>query len=141
MRPQANAVKKLAPAGGGLVPAAAQHLGLSQHQVLRHRQMREQLETLENHADARAQARKIGVRRTHGYAVDEDLALLERLESIDRFYKRGLARARRAANDNDLAQGNLRAAVVQHLRRPVPLADLLDFYHSPACDSNPDCRA
>jgi hypothetical protein len=54
---QADAVEHLHAAFVGLVLAAAQHLDLRQRQVLGHRQVREQLEVLEHHADV---ARSLG---------------------------------------------------------------------------------
>ena len=59
-------------------------------------------------------------------AVDGDRAFLERLEAVDAFDQRRLARARRAAHHHDLALGDLGRAVLEHLEGLVPLADVAD---------------
>ena len=82
---------------------AAEHLDLAERQVLGHRQVREQLEVLEHHADARAQLGQVGLRVADRDAVDDDLALLERLERVDALDERRLAAARGAADHDDLA--------------------------------------
>jgi hypothetical protein len=61
VRHQAHAVEHLQAAGLGLVGAAAQHLHLRDGQVLGDRQVREQLEVLEHHADAAAQLGQVGL--------------------------------------------------------------------------------
>jgi hypothetical protein len=47
-------------------------LNLGQRQVLPHAHVREQLEVLEHHADAGAQARQVGLRVADRNAVDRD---------------------------------------------------------------------
>ena len=64
-----------------------------------------------------------------GDAVDGDLALLERLQRVDALDQRRLARARGAADDDDLALLDLGRAVGQHLEAAVPLGDVGDGDH------------
>ena len=61
VRRQADAVEHLQAALDRLVLAAAEHLDLRQRQVVGDRQVREQLEMLEHHADARAQLGQVGL--------------------------------------------------------------------------------
>ena len=109
--------------------AATEHLDLRQHEIAHHRQMREQLEMLEHHADARAQLRQVGLGIADRDAVDRDRALLKRLEPVDAFDQRRFARARRAAHHDDLALGDFGRAVVEDLEGSVPLAHVADGDH------------
>jgi hypothetical protein len=61
VRHQPDAVEHLQAARLGLVGAAAQHLDLRDGQVLGDRQVREQLEVLEHHADLGAQLGQVGL--------------------------------------------------------------------------------
>ena len=54
--------------------------------------MRKQLEMLEYHADAGAQLRQIGLGVVDLDAVEDDLAFLKRLQRVDAFDQRRLAR-------------------------------------------------
>jgi hypothetical protein len=67
------------------------------------------------------------LRVADGNAVDEDLALLERLEAVHALDERRLARAGGAADDDDLALLDLGGAVRQHLELPY---HLLTFFIS-----------
>ena len=109
--------------------AAAENLHLGENEVFADRQVREELEVLEHHAHAAAQLRQIRLRVAHGNAVDDDLALLEGFERIDRLDERRLARARRAANDDDFTLFDVHGTVLQHLEVAIPLADVLNFNH------------
>jgi hypothetical protein len=74
---------------GASIPRALHHaaaVGL--------KDMREQFEMLKHHADAGAQLRQVGLAVADGNAGDRDGAFLERLEPIDAFDQRRLARAR-----------------------------------------------
>ena len=65
--------------------------------------MREELEVLEHHADARAKLRQVGLGVVDRIAVDDDLALLEGLERVDDLDQRRLAGSGRPADDDHLA--------------------------------------
>ena len=91
--------------------------------------MREQLEVLEHHADARAQLGQVGLGVGDRDAVDDDVALLEGLERVDGLDQRRLARARGPADDDDLALLDGGRAIGQHLEAAVPLGDVLDVDH------------
>ena len=54
-------------------------------------------------------------------AVDDDVALLERLERVDDLDQRRLAGPGRAADDDHLALLDVGRAVGQHLEAAVPL--------------------
>ncbi len=126
---QAHAVEHLEAALLRLVGAAAEHLDLRDREVLRHRQVGEQLEVLEHHADLAAQLGQVGLRVVDGHAVDVDLAFLDGLQCVDRLDQRGFARARRAAHDHHFALADGGGAVVQHLEAAVPLGNVLEFNH------------
>ena len=83
VRDQAHAVEHLEAALQRLVLVAAEHLDLRERQVLGDRQVRKQLEVLEHHPAARAQLGQVGLRIGDRDAVDDDVALLERLQRID----------------------------------------------------------
>ena len=91
--------------------------------------MRKKYELLEDHPDVAAQLRQIRLGVAHIDAVDEDFALLERLKRVDGLDERGLARTRRAADDNHFAFFNGRGAVLQNLEGTVPLAYVFNINH------------
>ena len=80
---QADAVEILEAARLRFLRRSPQHLDLPKRQVLRDRQMREQLEVLEHHADARAELRQVRLGIVDLDAVDDDVAFLEWLECVD----------------------------------------------------------
>ena len=85
---------------------------------------------LEHHADARAQFRQIRSRVSDRDAINVDLALLVRLQSVDALNKRGFARSRRAAHHHHLALGDPGGAVMQDQKIAVPLGNIYDLYHA-----------
>ena len=88
---EADALQQLQAllARGGLV--ALEHFHLRQRQVVDDRQVREQLEVLEHHADLGTQLRQVGFLVVDRRAVHQDVALLDRLEAVDGFDQGGLA--------------------------------------------------
>ncbi len=94
----------------GLCPRAAQRLALGEADVVEHAEMREQLEMLEHHADAGAQAREVGALGFDRRSIDGDGAFLERLQRLDTLDEGGLAEAGGTAHHLDLAPGNPDAA-------------------------------
>ena len=86
-----------------------------QRAVLQHGQVREQVELLEHHADLAAH--RVDVAATGGEvdAVDDDAALLRRLEPVDAADQRRLARARGPADDDPLAGAHRQVDVGQDL--------------------------
>ena len=129
MLQESDTIKELKTTFFGFFTAAAEDLHLGENEVFADRQVREELEVLEHHAHAAAQLRQIRLRVAHGNAVDDDLALLEGFERIDRLDERRLARARRAANDDDFTLFDVHGTVLQHLEVAIPLADVLNFNH------------
>ncbi len=108
----------------GLAQAARAHR--RQHAVLHNRQMREQVELLEHHAHFLADgvdglAVTGQVRAVHG-----DLALLDGFEPVDAADHRGLARARRPADDDTLASTHVEVDIGQHLEVAIPFLDALE---------------
>ena len=87
----------------GLGLGDAAHPDRRQRQVLQDRQMREQVEVLEHHADFAAHfvdALEVGGQLD---AVDDDLALLVLFEPVDAADQRRFARARGPGDDDALA--------------------------------------
>jgi hypothetical protein len=109
--------------------AALQHLDLGEADILGHAHMRVEFEILEHHADAGAQFRQVGPAVADRDGLDRDPPLLEGLESVDAFYQGALARARRAADDDDLALGDRGRAIGEDAEIAVPFAEMLDLDH------------
>ena len=127
---QADALQQLHAFRHRLVVRPAQHLLLRETEIVDDLQMRKQLEMLKHHADARAQFRQIGLGVVDLGAIDADVAVLERLQRVDAFDQRRLARSRRAADHHHLALGDAGGAVGQHLEgRAVPFVDVADLDH------------
>ena len=127
VREQADAIEAASDrASSRFLAAAAEHLDLREGQVLADRHVREELEVLEHHADARAQLRQVGLRIADRDAVDRDLALLERLEAVHALDQRGLAGARGPQTTTTSPLATSVRAVGEHLEAAVPLADVLD---------------
>src|SRR5882724_4786671 len=105
--------------------------------------MRIELETLEHHADARAQRGQIRALVADRDAIHRDASLVERNEAVDAFDQGALARTGRPAHDDDLALFYRRAAAAQHLRGSIAFVDIRDYdhlkrplrYRSTACES------
>ena len=130
VRRQADAFKQLQALFGGFFLAAAEHLDLRDGQVFGDGQVREQLEVLEHHADARTQFRQVGLRVGDGRAVDDHVAFLERFQCVDALDQGGFPRTRRPAYHDHFAFFNLGAAIGQHLEVAIPLVDVLDRDHT-----------
>ena len=125
MRDQADAVEKLqAPLGRFFAPSI-EHLDLPERQVVNDLQVREELEVLEHHADARAELGQIGLGIADRHAVDGNHPLLEGLERVNAFDECRLARPRRHAHDDHLALLDLGRAVGQHLELAIPLGNMV----------------
>ena len=98
-----------------------------QRQVLQHGQVREQVELLEHHADFLAHV--VDGLDIVGEldAVHRQVALLVLFEPVDAADQGGLARARRAADDDALAFGDGQVNVAQHMEVvAVPLVDFVE---------------
>ncbi|MND70952.1 hypothetical protein D3C80_624700 [compost metagenome] len=72
---------------------AFEHFHLRQRQVIDDRQVREKLEVLEYHTDLGTQLRQIGFLVVDRSTVHQDIALLDRLQTVDGFDQGRLARA------------------------------------------------
>ena len=95
--------------------------------VLQNRQMRKQVEALEDDADLLAQLAQVGRGVVDLRAVDADDPGLYRLQPVDAAEHRALARAGAADHRDDLALGDIERDVLQHLDRAVALVDPVDF--------------
>src|SRR5215470_19147947 len=89
--------------------------------------MREQIIALEHDADALAQFAQISGRIVHHQTVEEDVALLDGLKSIDAAQHRALARARAADHVNDLTRLDAEIHVIEHSKRAEAFDDALQF--------------
>src|SRR5712692_9309664 len=114
----------------GRLALASQHLLLRDGQVFHHVHVREQLEVLEDHADACTQLRQVGAALADRDAVHHDLAALERLQAVDALDQRALARTRRAAHHDHLALADLDGAPLEHFHVAVRLVDVADRNHA-----------
>ena len=76
-------LEHLASDADGLRLGATQHACLGNREILQHRQMREQIELLEHHADVRAELIDIGIWVGDVLAVDQDLTPVRLLEPIE----------------------------------------------------------
>src|SRR6187397_3140967 len=89
--------------------------------------MREEIVTLEHHADVAAE---LGARRTarpaDGVATHLDRAALDRLKARDAAQQGALARAAAAHDRHRLAAQHVEADAVQHAQRPEFLDHVLD---------------
>ena len=75
------------------VVRAAEHLLLREAEIVDDPEMRKQFEMLKHHADAGTQRRQVGFGIADLDAVENDLALLERLQRVDAFDQGRLPRA------------------------------------------------
>ena len=94
-----------------------------EHDVLPHRQMREQVVALEDDADILAQFAQLRRVLRHRVAGDLDLAGMEALEPVDAAQQRRLARTRAADDRDDLSGIDAERDAFQHLQRTEALVD------------------
>jgi len=112
----------------GLRLGLAEHLDRPERHILEDRQVREEVERLEDHADLGPQLGKALALRGQGLAVDADLAAGDRLEPVDGAAQRRLARAGRPDDDDDLALVDLQVDVFECVEFAVMLLDILDHH-------------
>jgi hypothetical protein len=100
----------------GLAPAAADHAGGGDDQVLQHGQMREQVVLLEDEAHALAQRNQLvfGAQRFHGGVAHADLPLLRAQQAGDAAQDRALARTGRPDDGHGLAAPHLDIDALEH---------------------------
>ncbi|MCY1311853.1 hypothetical protein D9M70_622140 [compost metagenome] len=97
--------------------------------------MWEQIEVLEHHAHLLAHRIDVPFESlafqvlVDLYAIEPDLAAIQRLQVIDRSQQRGLAGAARADDRDNLPSGNGEVDALQDLQRAVVFAGALDFDH------------
>ena len=101
------------------------HLERSQHNVVQHAQMREQLIALEYHADALAQTRQPLAAIGDSLIAQADAPALGGLQRVDAAQQRALAAAAGAYHHDDLAGTDGKADVIQHGIFPIALDQML----------------
>ena len=106
-----------------------QHFYLRQRQVLNNGEVREQLKVLEHHANVRAKLGEISFLIVDFGAVDNDLTLLHRLQSVDGFNQRRFTGAGRPAYHHHVAFFDFGGAVGQHLKVPIPFRNIFQGNH------------
>ena len=116
-----------------------QDLDGSERDVLQDGLVGEQVERLEDHADLGAQSGELLAFLGQEVAVDADLALVDRLEPVDRPTQRGLPGSRRADHDDDLAAVDVDVDVLEHVQVAEPLVDVAQG-HQPVWKSWLDLR-
>ena len=91
-----------------------EHLARADRDVVGDRHVREQVEALEHHADTASD--RVGVEAGLGDvdAVEEDLAVVDRLEHVHAAQQRGLARPRRSDQRDHVALSDVEVDAVEH---------------------------
>ena len=92
--------------------------------------MREQIETLKNHAHTLAQlshGQRVGVQQ--GLAIDGECALLEHLQAVDTSQQRALARAAFADDGNHFALLHLQVYALEHFVVTIRFAQSGDLHN------------
>ncbi len=99
----------------------------SEREVVDRRQMRKEVELLEDDPDPLADRRHVGALARDLLALEEDAAGLDRLEQVDAAQEGALAAAARADDGEDLAQVDAEVDAVQHEVVAEALADGLEL--------------
>src|SRR5579864_153187 len=120
-------------------PRFPAHMNRGFDDILECRQMREQVEALEYHADRGALAADVAlvhlVETLAAFAIADELAIdvqasgIDPLEMIDAAQERALAGARRSDQAQDLAGGHFEVDTFQHLVAAVALAHRFGAHH------------
>ncbi len=109
----------MAQLAGGLLrgsPILPQDLYRAERDVLEDRLVREQVEALEHHTELRAHGGEFAALLGKGLALDEDLARIHGLQTVDGAAQRRFARARGADHHDDLALAHGKAHVLEHMQ-------------------------
>ena len=106
-----------------------EHLHLRENKILADREVREELEMLEHHADVAAEPREVRLRIRHLNAVHENGALLHRFKAVHRLDEGGFAGTGRTADHDNLSLPDAGRAVFKDLEAAVPLRDIADVDH------------
>ena len=129
----------------GLGPGQPQHLARRERDVAQDAHVREEVEGLEDDADATADPVDVHAARGDLLAVHDDAPGLQRLEQVDAAEQRRLARARRADEADDLVLADDEVDALQDLEVAEGLRDALDAHdltaEVPAAGSGPPAGA
>ena len=101
----------------------------SQRDIGEHRQVREQVEGLEDDADPLPHPVDIDARVRDVLAVEQDLAVVDDLKNVGAPQQGGLPAARGADQDGGRPLRNREVDPAQHPRRAVPLPDAAQLEH------------
>src|SRR5450830_97957 len=113
--PQADPLQHLSRQLGGLGLGHFLHHLRREHDVFAHRQVREQVELLEHHADFLSQAAQVGAGGVEVFAVDFDHTVVDRLQAIEGAQQGRLTRAAAADDRDDLAFFNGQVDALEHV--------------------------
>ncbi len=122
----ADLIQLLAGDGFGFVFSALADDLLRQHHVAEHRQIREQVERLENHPDFFADLIDIGRFVGEVDAIDPDFALVNGLKPVDAAQQRAFPRSARSDDDDDFARSDFEADVIESMDVPEMLGRIVD---------------
>ena len=117
----ADALQQLHGVALDLGARAVPHADGGQRDVLHRRQVREEVELLEDHADLAANGGDVAHVVAHLHAVNDDLPLLMLLQAVDAADEGGLAGAGRADDDDHFLRGHADVDVAQHVKLAEPL--------------------
>jgi hypothetical protein len=106
---------------------ALEDLALRDSQVVQHREVREQVERLENHADAAAGSVDVDVFVGDFVAVDDDFALLRFFKEVHAAQQRRLAGAGRPDDADHLAAFDLDVDALEDFERAESLVQTRNF--------------
>ncbi len=113
--PQADPFEHLARQDGGLGLGHLLHDLGREHDVFAHRQVREQVELLEHHADLLAQAAQVGAGGVEVFAIDLDHTVVDRLQAVEGAQQGAFARSAAADDRHHLAFLDAQVDAFEHM--------------------------
>ena len=123
----AHAAEKLKALGTRLVTRHAQHLDGAHGHVVDDRTVREEVEGLEDHANLSARGSQLLALLRERFPLNEDLARVDGLKTVDGAAERGLAGARGANHHDDLALAYLEVDVLEHVKAAKVLVHVAEL--------------
>ena len=116
----------------GFVLRALEDHRLRHSDILQRRFMLEQVEVLENHADPLAQPIEVGLRGCKLYSIDDDIAAVDRFESVECPQEGAFPGPARPDHNQDFSFVHMIADVAQRMdgrtsRYVEGLADIVDY--------------
>ena len=111
----------------GFLLAHAPNLDRCKGHVLKHGQVRVEVELLEDHAHLGAQGVHVHFRGVDARPFKEDVPFLDRLQTVQAADERALAGAGGPADDQHLALLDLLRNTFEHMELAIPFMDIPDF--------------